>query len=147
MARRQPRDKYFPLTGGLDLVTSPLKVEPGKLLSSSNYEQGILGGYTRIQGFERIDGRPIASEASYWLLNFDSGGLVEVEAESQAVGQTSGATGRVLLVVLTSGTWAGGDAAGYVIFYNVSGTFQDDEEVSYTGANPGFSVGFSNGFS
>lgn len=141
-----PKQKYFPLTGGLDLVTSPLKLKPGALIACSNYEQGILGGYTRIEGFERIDGRPLPSEATYSLLNFDSGGLPSIIAEMQVVGQTTGAVGRTLTVVITSGTFAGGDAAGYVILYNVSGAFQDNEEVSYSGANPQFDHGFGGGF-
>ena len=141
-----PKQKYFPLTGGLDLVTSPIKVKPGRLLASKNYEQGILGGYTRIEGNERTDGQPLPSEASYWILNFDAGGLVEVVTGMDLVGQTSGAIGCVLSVTLSTGSWPGGDAAGQARIFNVSGTFTDDELVSFIGILDGLNSGFSGGF-
>ena len=140
------KQKYFPLEGGLDLVTSPLKVNPGRLLAVSNYEQGILGGYTRIEGLERTDGQSLASAMSYWVLNFDTGGPVEITDDMRFLGQTSGATGVVLAVSLTSGTWAGNDAAGTVILYKVSGTFQDNEVISITGDDHAFDAGFDQGF-
>ena len=148
MSRSVPKQKYFPLTGGLDQITSPVKVEPGKLLAVKNYEQGLLGGYTRIEGYERYDGQSLASATSYWVLNFDTGnGDAAPQDDAYAIGQTSGATGKVYLTMIDSGTFAGGDAAGHVILYNVSGTFQDDEVISYTGGDPAFDTGFSNGFS
>lgn len=142
----RPQQKYFPLTGGLDQVTPPIKVEPGKLLSVSNYEQGILGGYTRIEGFERTDGQPLPSAMSYWILNFDTGGPTELVDDMRLVGRTSGATGVILDVSLTSGSWAGGDAAGFLVLYKVTGSFQDDEVIAVSGADDSFNVGFSGGF-
>ena len=142
----RPQQKYFPLIGGLDQVTSPLKVEPGKLIAVSNYEQGILGGYTRIQGLERTDGQALSSEMSYWLLNFDAGGPTELVDDMIITGQTSGAKGATLLVTLESGTWAGNDAAGFLVLYKVTGTFQDNEVISVTGADDGLDPGFSGGF-
>ena len=147
MARNTPTDKYFPLTGGLDLVTAPLKIKPGRLILCKNYEQGLLGGYTRIQGFERVDGRPLASEASYWTLSFDTGGPAELVEGMRLVGETSGAIGEVLSVILSSGSWAGSDATGQAILYNVTGTFSDNEVIALTGSDPGFDQGYSGGFS
>jgi hypothetical protein len=147
MGRSNPKQKYFPLTGGLDLVTSPIKIKPGKLIAVKNYEQGILGGYTRIQGFERVDGRPLPSEASYWTLSFDAGGPAELVEGMRLIGETSGATGEVLSVILSSGSWAGSDAAGEVILYKVFGVFSDNEVIALTGADPGFDQGFSGGYS
>lgn len=142
----RPQQKYFPLIGGLDQVTSPLKVEPGKLLAVSNYEQGILGGYTRIQGFERTDGQPLPSEMSYWILNFDGGGPVEITDHMKIYGRTSGATGSPLITTKESGTWAGNNAAGFLVLYKVVGEFQDNEEIAVIGADDGFDPGFSGGF-
>lgn len=147
MARNRPTEKYFPLTGGLDLVTPPLSMKPGRLILCKNYEQSLLGGYTRIEGFERVDGRPLPSEASYWTLNFDTGGPAALVEGMRCVGETSGARGEVLSVILSSGSWAGNDAAGEVILYNVSGVFSDNEVIAITGTDPGFDQGFSGGFS
>jgi hypothetical protein len=46
-------------------------------------------------------------------LPFVSGGPVEVDAGSLIVGATSNASSRVVAVRVTSGSWAGGDAAGF----------------------------------
>jgi hypothetical protein len=140
------KQEYFPLVGGLDQVTSAINIEPGKLIAVSNYEQSILGGYTRIQGFERYDGDGLPSEMSYWLMGFDTGGTVELTADMHIVGQTSGATGIIVSVSLGSGSWAGGDAAGEIVIYRVTGTFQDDESVSFINVDDGFDAGFSGGY-
>ena len=50
------------------------------------------------------------------------------------------------MISLTSGTWAGGDAAGDIILFGVTGIFQDNEAISFTGAGDGFDGGFSSGF-
>ena len=138
--------KHFPLQGGLNEVTPPLSLKGGELFGVSNYEPGAKGGYRRIDGYERLDGQPAPSEASYWILNFDAGDIVEPSVTAQCFGDTSGAKGEVGNVVLESGTWAGSDAAGYLILYGVIGAFIDDEPLSFTGAGDGFDTGFSSGF-
>lgn len=137
---------YFSFDGGLNLVDPPLLTKDGMLLGVSNYELLVRGGYRRIDGIERYDGHSSPSEQGYWILNFDTGAIVEPGVESIATGGTSGATGAVGLVSLTSGTWAGGDAAGFLVLFNVSGTFQDNEPLSFTNTGDGFSTGFSSGF-
>jgi len=57
-------------------------------------------------------------------LAFTSGGTTEIEEDDVITGAISGATATVKRVILTSGTWAGGDAAGTFILYSQSGTFQ-----------------------
>lgn len=140
-----PQQKYFPLTGGVDMVTSPIKIDPGKMIACSNYEQGILGGYTRVQGFERTDGRTLPSVASYWILNFDAGNIALVP-DQRLMGQTSGAVAKILSVVLQTGSYAGGDAAGHIVLGELSGVFINNEVISITDPDPGFSPGFSGGF-
>lgn len=61
--------KYFPLGGGLDVVTPALRVDPGRALAMVNYEPFYNGGYRRIDGFERLDGRPKPSDATF--IGFD----------------------------------------------------------------------------
>lgn len=48
------------------------------------------------------------------------------------VGVTSGATGKVQRVVRRSGAWSG-DAAGYLVLSNVTGTFQSGENINAGG--------------
>lgn len=48
----QIRTDYFPCEGGLDLVTSPLRMKPGLLRGALNFEADFNGGYTSIQGYD-----------------------------------------------------------------------------------------------
>lgn len=51
----------FILGGGLDLTEAAVKVNPGKAYAAINYELGQVGGYRRVRGYERFDGRPSPS--------------------------------------------------------------------------------------
>jgi len=57
-------------------------------------------------------------------LAFTSGGTYEVTVGDTVTGATGGATGYVAHVDVTSGTWAGGDAAGNIFVHTITGTFQ-----------------------
>lgn len=57
-------------------------------------------------------------------LAFTSGGTTEIAVGNTITGATSGATAVITKVVLLSGTWAGGDAAGRFYFASQTGTFQ-----------------------
>lgn len=85
---------YYPMAGGLDLLTPAIAMNPGKLFDSQNYEPEISGGYRRIDGYERYDGRPSPSSASYWIVDIEQTGTITNGAT--ITGATSGATGRVL---------------------------------------------------
>jgi hypothetical protein len=54
--------------GGLDLTTPPLRLPPGALHDVLNFEVAPFGGYTRIAGYERIDGHPSPSTAAYVIV-------------------------------------------------------------------------------
>lgn len=81
------------------------------------------------------------SSASGWTqvtlgleIAFTSGGTTEIAEGDQVDGLISGASADVDRVVLTSGTWAAGTAAGYLVLSNQSGTFQAEGlEVSGSG--------------
>jgi hypothetical protein len=102
----------FALEGGLDLHTPQLSLKPGRARGQTvNYECSISGGYTRIPGYERFDGRPSPSAAGYTA--FEVSTVAGLAVGNTVNGQTSGATGVVaaidgLLLVLTkvTGTWA-----------------------------------------
>ena len=57
------------LDGGLDIVTPTLNLKPGVARASINFEASMTGGYARVAGFERLDGRPAPSTADYRILN------------------------------------------------------------------------------
>lgn len=126
------RTDYTALEGGLDLVSRPITKPPGRAIAALNYEPGPTG-YSRIDGFERFDGQPKPSEASYWVLNFDVG-RDEISEGDTVDGFTSGAAGVALIdAVVESGSYDDNDAAGYLVLTGVSGTFQNSEVLKVGG--------------
>lgn len=93
------QQEYFPLVGGLDLLTPQISIGSGKCFDAQNYEPEIEGGYSRIWGYERYDGTAAPSAAGYWLLSATITGLINVGVT--VTGATSAATGKVLAVVGT----------------------------------------------
>lgn len=67
---KMPPVKYelIKLSGGLDQVTPTLSLPPGVARRAFNFEASITGGYTRIAGYERFDGRPNPSDSRYSIL-------------------------------------------------------------------------------
>lgn len=92
----QVQSEEVDLAGGMDLVTPALATAPGVLIDSVNYEPNINGGYRRMYGFERIDGRPSPSQQTYWDMVVALTHSVAVGAT--VTGATSGATAVVLQV-------------------------------------------------
>jgi len=124
------------LGGGLDQVTPTLSLAPGVARRAANFECSITGGYTRIAGYERFDGRPSPSAANYNILVLTFTATVTVG--QTVTGSVSGATGVVIVVNTTSlvitretGTFAAGDVlnngSGFV------GTITSVEGVSADG--------------
>lgn len=116
------------LRGGEDLISPVLDVDPGRALLANNYELDLDGNFKLTDGYEVFDGQPKPSEAVYYLLNFDAGEL-EIEVGNILDG-AGGASAEVLIVELESGAWATSDASGYVILFNKTGTYVDDEELT-----------------
>jgi len=111
-----PRVQYnlIRLGGGLDQVTPTLVMPPGFARKAANFECSVNGGYTRIAGYERFDGRTSPSAALYNILTCSLTGTVSVG--NTVVGQTSAATGKVIArsgndVVVTrqTGTFVSGE--------------------------------------
>jgi hypothetical protein len=112
---------YYQLKGGLDLVTPPIAIDPGRCFDAQNYEPVTVGGYRRLDGFERFDGRPKPSDASYWLIDVNITGALAVG--NTVTGVTSAATGKVLAIgtdELVLGRVSGTFVSGEVL--NVGGT-------------------------
>ena len=123
------RIKYFPFMGGEVLTDPALSQPPGSLLYGKNYEVYPEGGYRRIDGFERFDGRTKPSESLYWILEFETGSTASVDTDV-ITGATSGATAELIAdAVVESGSYAGGDAVGYMAVALLTGTFTVGENI------------------
>ena len=114
----------FQLKGGINEITSPLSLDPGELYGVSNYEPGETNGYRRIDGYERLDGRQSPSDASYWILYFRVGTIPEPEIGSMAFCRADNSKAEVGAIIVESGSWAGGDAAGYLVLFRLDGFFE-----------------------
>lgn len=96
------KSAYFALSGGLDLVTPALSMPPGRTFDSLNYEPEINGGYRRIDGYERFDGRPSPTDtAKYAVLPVQLTAFLSMN--DTITGVTSGKTGKVLQQVHANG--------------------------------------------
>lgn len=75
--------------------------------------------------YNATDGTPFTVAFLNWVVPFSSGGTTEITAGATIKGATSLATAVVKEVLLYSGTWAGGDAAGFLVLVegSLSGTF------------------------
>jgi len=118
------RVKYFPFVGGEILTDPALSQPPGSLLFGKNYEVYPEGGYRRIDGYERYDGRTKPSESLYWIIEFDNGTTAGVDTDV-ITGATSGATAELIAdAVVETGTYGGSNAEGYMAVALLSGNFQ-----------------------
>jgi len=121
------RTKTFSLKGGLNLVDAPLTIPEGQGIIATNFDPLPREGYRRIQGFERYDGQPLSSVASYWILNYD-GGTAAISEGDIVTGLTSGNTGEALI------NQVGTVATGLLVLTNVTGSFTDNEDLQVSAA-------------
>ena len=80
-----------------------------------------------------VKAETVGDTKQLWFKN----GTSEFNVGATLTGGTSGATATIDSVIVTSGSWAGNDAAGHLIISKVSGLFQDNEALSDDGATPG----------
>lgn len=105
------------LEGGWDEVTPSLQLKAGVLKDVLNFECNVTGGYSRIGGFERFDGRLKPSDASYRMMQVTS--FTNTPAAGQTLtGQTSTATGVIAYV-----------GTNFVVLTKVVGAFTETEVV------------------
>ena len=121
--------------GGLDLLTPNLLLHPGACRDIVNFEVAQNGGYARIGGYERFDGRPSPSDATFIIVQVSS--FVTVPSVGDAIEQAgSGATGTVALVNNVVGAY-------YMVVTQTVGTFNTmgvistpNNSYTITSANP-----------
>lgn len=125
----QHRHKVVMLDGGLDLVTPPLFVEPGRLVDCLNYECVDKVGYKRIDGFERYDGAGSPSAARYWQAVTDviDGGVDVFEFYGLAAGSEGtitivGTDGNTYVTNIVLYSWLVVDGLVAFTFNPIAGT-------------------------
>lgn len=111
---------FFVIGGGLDEVSPPLGLKPGMAITAKNFECDTYGGYRRVAGYERFDGRPSPHSQSYYVLPATITGTVT--AGATLTGLTSGATAYVLAT-----------EASAIILAKVTGTYQNGESLQISG--------------
>jgi hypothetical protein len=72
-------------------------------------------------------------------LSFDSGSTKPVRGET-ITGQSSSKTATIGAVIVSSGTWGGGDAAGYMVIDSPSGAFTNNELLDGSTAGADFAT-------
>jgi hypothetical protein len=117
------RTQYIQFRGGIDLATPMLSITPGNTLEAMNYEPGLNGGYRRIDGFERYDGRPAPSSATYLFL--EGTAVAPIQLGATVTGATSGATGVAVMA---------DQANGALCVTKTAGEFQAGEQLLVGGA-------------
>lgn len=133
MVQAKTRTKYYPLGGGLDVVTPALSILPGRALAIANFEPHYNGGYRRIDGYERFDGHPAPSAAIF--VGFTVSAVIGISPGAAITGGTSGATGVIaslsgLNVAVTKvvGTFVQGESIGLVTITSIPSTFQAPDQ-------------------
>lgn len=105
------------LRGGMDQLTPSLSLGPGVCREAVNFECSPTGGYSRIGGYERFDGRAKPSDATYTIVQVLS--FTNTPTVGQTLtGNTSGATGTIIVV-----------GSNYMALTLITGTFTESEVV------------------
>ena len=123
--------------GGLDLVTPTLRLAPGVLRDVINFECAQNGGYRRIDGYERFDGRFPPSSATFTIVqlsgaadftdDFNSDFVVGAFATvtppigSTVIQDVTGATGVVVAIVVAP--------RPYLVLTRTTGAFDEKSAV------------------
>lgn len=124
-ARQQRwQSDYAQFTGGMDQASSALQIKAGRLAYCRNFEE-VFGkrGYTMIRGYERFDGHlNHPSQATYRVLAFTAGNASGPTVAGDVVTDVTGTiTAKWIMSSITSGSTAGGDAAGFMVLFDLAG--------------------------
>ena len=163
ISRSSVGSQYFQFSGGLNIITPALSLEPGECIAADNFGVDIRGRYRRFDGYERDDGTGLPSAIVYYRIPytlgsakdsvFDSAYGIAFDLQIPRVGstikgETSGAIGQVLVVtveeiVTDAGAFIDNDAEGYIYFTVTSGTLEDGETIFFLNTDSAFGAGFN----
>lgn len=134
VAGRGATDQLTAYYGALaaDVYRADIAAPPGSGATLGGVEfNGTV--YTFRNAADGLSAKLWKSSASGWVqvslgreVAFTSGGPTEPIEGQTVTGATSTATGVIGRVIVTSGTWAGGDAAGRLILKSQTGAFQSE---------------------
>jgi hypothetical protein len=129
---------YAPKALSNDIVENALSADKWFVTTDANGK--ALGSYSNAVQEWIFNAADVADAATAFgvfaycfVLPFD-GGVTQIKVGDIVTGHTGAATGVVTGVCLQSGSWAGGDAAGYLDIKTKTETFQNDEELWVSGA-------------
>lgn len=112
------KDDITTLEGGLDQKTPTLSLAPRFAREASNYECSVTGGYSRVGGYERFDGRAKPSDQTYGVIQLSS--FVNTPSLGQTLtGFSSSATSTIIAL-----------GSNYVVVAKITGTYTVGEIVS-----------------
>lgn len=123
----------FTLQGGLNLVTPPLSMPPGMCRDAQNFEIGTDGGYRRVGGYVRFDGKPSPVDAVYYILPCSAINTAVITDGAYITGAVSGSLG----VVIAS-------TSEYAVLRFRSGSFVSGEGL-LVGSEPAVQQGVASG--
>lgn len=103
--------------------------------AAQNIELGFVPDYVKVINVTDGDKIHEAFIGAHQVVPFSSGGTTEIVEGNVIIGATSGARATVREVLEYSGTWAGGDAAGFLVVEMISGTFGSENVYVGTGTN------------
>ena len=126
--------------GGLDLITPPIVMPPGKLIAALNYEPDV-NGYTRIGGYERFNGMLRPSDSSDpAVIEARRANITPVPGEGPVRGVTvyngalyafrdeaGGESGKMYRA--TASGWQVQTSTGYILFNSGTAEFFADDTV------------------
>ncbi|OXE35258.1 MAG: hypothetical protein CGW95_15000 [Phenylobacterium zucineum] len=117
---------YIALRGGLDQSTPAIEADPGTLRDSINFEVNTLGGYRRVDGYERYDGRALPN--SYGYMCAQVAASISIAAGGTMTGVTSGASAYIIAT----------DAQGFVYYVQQTAPFLNGESIRVNGIPAGY---------
>jgi len=124
----QPQPAITELGGGLDQETPSWSVLPGAVKDALNYEATTDGGYQDVTGYERYDGSPRPSAASFTVLDVTITGAIAVG--DTVTGATTGDTGYVI----AKATYPDDATQTYLVLTKVVGDWDNaTEDITVTG--------------
>jgi hypothetical protein len=161
--RSTTTSRYFPFSGGLNIIDPVLSLQPGECMAANNFEVDIRGRYHRLDGYERDDGTGLPSAITYYRIPytigsakdsvFNSAYSIAFDLQIPRVGdtikgETSGAIGQILVVtveqiVTDAGAFIDNDAEGYIYFTVTSGTLQDGETIYFLNKDSAFGSAYN----
>lgn len=113
------KQEFIAFDGGLNLESPHIQIKKGQVTTCYNFMPSLMGGYEKIKGYERFDGRTEPSSQGYYTLKLaDTSG---VTVGDTVTGGTSSAQGKVIAkddttntlgIALLSGNFSLAESAG-----------------------------------